>query len=100
MKAESYQMHDWTLGAVRIDWSTGVLRLDLSPKPDEISQIIAKDFRKIEVPRRQAWGESVSVMTHVGPEQYEEDLQRLSILMQSGDSIEVVAREIEMPAVP
>lgn len=94
---ESYQMHDWILVEVRVDWGAGRVQLDLSRKPGELSQVIARDFRKVEVPRRQEWGESVSVMTHVGPDQYDVDLRRLSILMQSGDSIEIVAREIEMP---
>ena len=97
MKMESHQMHDWILIEVRVDWAVGRVQVDLSPKPGEVSRVIARDFLKIEVPRRQEWGEGVSVMTHVGPDQYEAGLRRLSILMQSGDSIEIIAREIEMP---
>jgi len=89
---ESRQMHDWTLIAVRVDWGSGCVQLDMRSKPGELGRVVARDFRKVEVPRRQEWGESGSVMSHVGPEQYDADLRRLSILMQSGDS-----REIEMP---
>jgi hypothetical protein len=94
---ESKQMHDWTLVAIDIDWSTGRMQLDLHPRPGERAHVIARDFRRIEVPRRQEWGASVSILSHDGPHEYETDLRRLAILMQSGDSIEIIAREIEMP---
>jgi hypothetical protein len=98
MKMESKQMHDWSLVTISVDWSVGCVQLDLCPRPGERSRVIARDFRKVEVPRRQEWGASVSVMSHVGPDECGPELRRLSILMQSGDSIEIVAREIEMPA--
>lgn len=94
---ENRQMHDWSLVAIRVDWDAGCVQLDMCPKPGEVSRVIARDFRKIAVPRRQEWGASPSVMSHAGPDQCETDLQCLSIMMQSGDCIEIVAREIEMP---
>jgi hypothetical protein len=94
---ESKQMHDWTMVAINVDWSAGCIRLDLRPRHGECAQVIVRDFRRIEVPRRQEWGASVSIMSHVGPHEYDTDLRRISILMQSGDSIEIIAREIEMP---
>ena len=94
---ESDQMHDWSLLGVMVTWHAGLVQLDVSLKPGEICRVIARDFRKVEVLRYQEWRPSESIMTHVGPDQYKGDLWRLFILMQTGDSIEIIAREIEMP---
>jgi hypothetical protein len=90
-------MHDWTLKNIDIDWQDGVAKLTMISSPEGLRCITARGFVEIVVPRRQEWGPSESVMHSNGPTLLEGGRQRLEILMQSGDLVLIVAREIAMP---
>jgi hypothetical protein len=89
-------MHDWSLLSVAIDWKSGGVRIDVRSASGETS-IRASDLHEIHMPRHRAWGPSVSIYDVIGPAQREDGHASLTIEMQSGDRIEVVARSIEMP---
>jgi len=95
---ESRLLHDWTLKNIEVTWQSGVVRLDLIPSPGVTKCLTARGLIELVVPRRQEWGPSESVMSSNGPQPHSGG-QRLEILMQSGDSILITAREITMPAV-
>lgn len=97
---ENKLLHDWTLVSIEIDWSAGRVQLGFRPPQGGLAYLIARDFLKIEVPRRQEWGPSSSVMSHVGPRECGDGLRSMSILIQTGDSVEITAREIQLPAAP
>jgi hypothetical protein len=92
---EKYSMHDWTLLSVSIDWDQGQARFDLR-SPSGPRYILASEFLNLIVPRARPWGPSVSINTHVGPTAGKDGYLRLAIEMQSGDRIEIVARQIEI----
>lgn len=95
---ESKLMHDWTLKSIEVTWQSGTVRLDLISSPGVAKCLTARDLIELVVPRRQEWGPSESIMSSNGPEPHD-DGQRLEILMQSGDSLLIIAREITMPSI-
>jgi hypothetical protein len=95
---EDKAMHDWTLKNIEVAWRDGVVRLDLVSSPGVTKCLTARDLIELVVPRRQEWGPSESIMSSNGPEPHD-DGQRLEILMQSGDSLLIIAREITMPPI-
>lgn len=95
---EKKLMHDWTLKSIEVLWESGAVRLNLSSSPGVTKCITARDLVELAVPRRQEWGPSQSIMSSIGPLQSPDNNQQLRILMQSGDSISIVAREITMPS--
>ena len=88
-------MHDWTLKTVTVDWSAGSVTIELQtagmPKV-----LRAYEVAELRVPRRQAWGPSVSVNECDGPTAHD-GLSRVSIEMQTGDVIELIAARFAMP---
>jgi hypothetical protein len=92
-------MHDWTLRNIDVAWKSGTVRLDLICSPGVIKSLTAQDLIELVVPRRQEWGPSESIMSHEGPRSRSDGNQQLEILMQSGDSLVIVAGEILMPSV-
>jgi hypothetical protein len=91
-------MHDWTLKRIEVTWESGTVRLDLISSPGVTKRLMARDLVELVLPRRQEWGRSESIMSSDGPLQRPDKNQQLGILMQSGDSLLIVAREIEMPS--
>jgi len=93
------QLHDATLLRVECRWTDGrfsvYLRTGLSAYPEV--QVIATGGRRLNCPRMQPWGSSVSVNEVRGPTQLvSEDLQRLEIEMQSGDVLVLDAEEFRL----
>lgn len=89
-------MHDWVLVSVSVDWEVGTARLELS-WDGHLQAITARGLSNLLLPRRHPWGPSVHVNESHGPTQLESGDHLLSIEMQSGDKIELIAKEIEMP---
>jgi len=83
-------MHDWTLTTVTFDWESGNGQLGLI-SPEGPCAIIATGIQSAHIPRRLTWGRSVSINTVQGPTLREDELMSLSIEMQSGDTIELIA---------
>ena len=59
--------------------------------------LTAQGLVNIHVPKSEPWGRSVSVNEIRGPLKFDSELQKLTIEMQSGDCIEIVARSICLP---
>jgi hypothetical protein len=98
MPMEDKLMHDWTLKDIEVMWKSGTVRVDLICRPGVIKSLTALDLVELAVPRRQEWGPSESIMSHEGPLRRPDGRQQLQILMQSGDSIVIIAGEIAMPS--
>ena len=96
---EDKLMHDWTLKNIEVTWQGGTVRLGLISSPGVTKYLTARDLVELVVPRRQEWGPSESIMSSDGPAPHGDNNQRLEILMQSGDSLSITAREITMPSI-
>ena len=90
-------MHDWTVETIEIEWKDGSLLLALrSPAGPET--IVAIGLYDLQIQRAFPWGPSESINSTVGPMPDESGRLRLSIEMQSGDSLIVIARQFQMPS--
>lgn len=96
---EDKLMHDWTLKGIEVNWQTGTVSLSLISSPGITKSLTARDLVELVVPRRQEWGPSDSILSSKGPQSRSDNNQQLEILMQSGDLLLIVAREITMPSV-
>tara|TARA_R110002072_G_scaffold203706_1_gene361717 strand:+ start:149 stop:418 length:270 start_codon:yes stop_codon:yes gene_type:complete len=85
-------MHDWTLIDITSHWRNRSVILRFSSQ-DGHKEILANNFSKVRVPRNNPWGASVSVNKAI----LSNADKRLSIEMQSGDTIEIEAQSIELP---
>jgi hypothetical protein len=90
-------MHDWSLLSLNVDWAAGDARVVLRSPSGEVS-IRASELRELHAPRHRPWGPSASINAVNGPIQGPDEQASLVIEMQSGDSIRIVARAIEMPS--
>jgi hypothetical protein len=90
-------MHDWTLNKIQIDWVTGQLTLVLKNRESKECAITATGVIDVHVPRRNDWGESVSVNSITGPIRQTEKSCKLEIEMQSGDTLQIVAESFVLP---
>ncbi|MBU6953631.1 hypothetical protein [Hahella sp. HN01] len=90
-------MHDWTLVALAVDWEKGVVTITLKNSRSEDVFIVADGLVSLIVPRREAWGGSVSVNAMEGPRLLTNGDYYLALEMQSGDRIELEARTITLP---
>lgn len=89
-------MHDWSLLSLTVEWKTGEVRLDVQSSTG-LEHVRAVDLYELCVPRGHAWGPSVSINAVEGPKAESGGRRRLTIEMQSGDRIEIVAGSFEMP---
>ncbi len=102
-EAPDYDLHDAVLRRVAMSCNDGVLSLSFSSwkGPRTVTATDLVDFR---FPQLRPWGASMSVNTTLGPLILPESdgVLSLEIEMQSGDTIEIKAREfrIENSTVP
>jgi len=89
-------MHDCTLTSATFDWESGNGQLALI-SPDGPCAIILTCVHAIYIPLKLPWGASVSINTVQGPTLQADGLMRLSIEMQSGDTIDLVAASFSSP---
>jgi hypothetical protein len=91
--------HDAYLKSIVIEWRVGAARLELGY--DETAIVIrASGLQGLHLPRKEPWGPSDWINSVQGPVNEPQGAQRLMIEMQSGDVIEVVAREISVERMP
>jgi hypothetical protein len=88
-------MHDWSLETIIVDWKARTASL-LVRGPNGTASMIAHGLRMLHVPMAFEWGSSVSVNEIVGPA-VDGHHQKLRIVIQSGDTIEIIADKFEMP---
>lgn len=88
-------MHDWTLVNITFDWEgarvTVVLR---SPKQQRV--LLADGVMDLKVPKVNAWGPSSSVNGTSETIADATGTRQLKIEMQTGDVIEIAAREFTL----
>ena len=90
-------MHDWTLISIMVEWFKGTVTIAFKNSKSEEVFLVAKGFVDLKVPKREDWGESVSVNELEGPSLLENGNSYLAIEIQSGDKIELEARSISLP---
>jgi hypothetical protein len=96
MAWEEYFLHDAVLSAIEVNWPDKSALLQFIPHekyPTQPETIQVQGLRRLTADREQPWGPSTSVMTSAGPEVVDGS-QRLTLQMQSGDEIVIVAAKI------
>jgi len=89
-------MHDWTFVTAAVDWKEGTARLEFVSS-DGLKVVKARGVTDLRLPRKLPWGPSISVNRCDGPTKQEDGGHSLTIEMQSGDTIELLAAVFEMP---
>lgn len=84
-------MHDWTLLSIHIDWPSGNARLEIKDPTSTIRILEIRELLQITVPRRNPWGESISINESTQSTGEDTKVHKLSIEMQSGDVIQIEA---------
>lgn len=88
-------LHDWTLISISATWKVGIVEFIFIDQLSHHRKVCAYDFTELNVPRLQSWGRSVSVNSmEIAAAPHNQVKGRLE--MQTGDVIEVVAREIAL----
>ncbi len=54
-------MHDWTLKKVNFEWELARVVLELNDSVSAVRKLVADGVTELSVPRKNAWGPSVSV---------------------------------------
>jgi len=92
-------MHDWTLVEILFEWQAARVTLSFRQNAG-VSTIVAEGVSRLDVPHTNEWGPSVSVNRVRGPVHADDagrGRRRLTIEMQSGDVITVLASSFVMP---
>lgn len=90
-------MHDWTLINIILNWLTNTVEIELKDSSSKTVFIKVLSPSLVNIPRKEEWGESISVNEYVGPTKLKNGSFRLEIEMQTGDNIVIEAAKIEMP---
>ncbi|MDO9163300.1 MAG: hypothetical protein Q8Q45_00120 [Methylococcaceae bacterium] len=88
-------VHDWTLVSIVMTWNVGEIEFVFKDQKSHIVKGYIYDFTELKIPKLQPWGKSVSINSlEITPEGNNDKKIRLE--MQSGDVIEVTAKNIEI----
>jgi hypothetical protein len=90
-------MHDWIFEKASVDWKEAVARLEFNWH-GKLKVVRATGLSDIHLPRHLPSGRSDAVDRCDGPTKLQSGGYGLAIEMQSGDKIELVARQFEMPS--
>ena len=90
-------MHDWTVVTISMLWDLGRVTVELRDSASSVRTLVAEGVRELRIPRTHDWGPSASVNTASPLEALPTGAQRLKIEMQSGDVIEIVADQFDIP---
>lgn len=92
---QPFSLHDATLVSVRLDWASGACWLEFAGSPDHPGpfHLRFEHVEELAVPKQEPWGRSVSVL-----EFREVQQGRYEIVMQSGDTLVVVAPNMAFKA--
>jgi hypothetical protein len=86
-------LHDAILLGVRLDWADALATIELERVPGVPVVLAAPGLREFRMTHRLEWGPSISV-NRVDVQTNEAGESMLTIEMQSGDSIRLVAARI------
>jgi hypothetical protein len=92
-------MHDWSLISIVFEWPSGILNLSFRYGEGHNALLSAINVVELLVPKREEWGPSVSVNEVTGPFMLANGNHRLLIEMQSGDIIQIEAKNFTLPGV-
>ena len=89
------RLHDAILDEIVIDWERGAVRVHLGVTDSEKRVLTAHGVTKLVMPREHPWGPSVWINKTEGPADANGS-KVLKIEMQSGDVLEITARDFEL----
>lgn len=92
-------MHDWTFVTLMVEWAEGLVTFTFRNSSGTEVFLIAEGLVNLKIPKREAWGQSISINEVEGPILLENGNSYLVIEIQSGDKIELEARSISLPEV-
>lgn len=87
-------LHDWSFHSLDLAWHSGALRLRLVDTARQDRTLLANNILHLDVPRHLGWGESSSILEH--QLQHHDGDVTLRLLMQSGDTLTIVACSIQL----
>ena len=92
-------MHDWVLRSITFDWKLGKVSIEFDTYAMKSTVVFfyAEDVSDLHVPRGQEWGPSVSVNEVIGPEKLADGKQRIRFEIQTGDIVEITAKNFIFP---
>ena len=90
-------MHDWTLVSLMVEWIKGMVTITFKNSDSNQVFLVAEGLTDLKIPKREDWGESVSVNEVEGPNSLDNGNSYIAIEIQSGDKIELEARSISLP---
>ena len=90
-------MHDWIFVTLLVEWLKGVVTITLKNSTSSDVFIVAEGLVDLKVPKRDEWGESVSINEVDGPRALDNGNSYIAIEIQSGDKIEIAAKSIYLP---
>jgi hypothetical protein len=83
------EMHDWSLKTIKCEWRDSRVTF-VFDAPNLERKIVADGVHDLHIPHANEWGPSISV-NKAHESIAENGLKKLSIEMQSGDTITVIA---------
>ena len=89
-------MHDWTLCSICVNWASASAKIELKDAASKIRALEIKGLSLLIIPRKNPWGESVSINETTQIHKNDNGLRCLNIEMQSGDIIEIDAKLIDL----
>ncbi|MDD1611418.1 MAG: hypothetical protein LUO95_12765 [Methylococcaceae bacterium] len=90
-------MHDWILLSILVEWMKGVVTITFDTYEFDYVTLTAEGLVELTIPKHDDWGESESVNSVCGPVQLGNGNYRLELKIQSGDTIILEAKSIQMP---
>jgi hypothetical protein len=89
-----WNLHDASLLSISVNWEKGTAAFEIRTAKG-VTSFMAIGLKELHVPRHFDWGPSVSIYTTTGPVLVASGLLTLSIQMQSGDDIKLIANEFD-----
>ena len=86
--------HDWLLLKIDISWEQSSVTIFLKNTNSELCYIRTEEFFDIHVPKLNKWGKSISILDVQLTNNNDKFI--LEIQMQSGDSLRIIAKTIEL----
>ncbi len=93
------RLHDAVLVELRSSWESGdvIIRLRTGLSSAPVASVVGVSARRVEWSRTQPWGPSASVNAVRGPSPTSDrEASRLEIELQSGDTLVLEAKELEL----
>jgi len=90
-------MHDWMLIEISLNWEAASVSVVFENQMSLVRTVTATEVVELYVPRKNEWGPSRCVNAIAFDSRPSQQYHSLSIEMQSGDVIRLVAKDINIP---